>query len=83
MIELQHLSKSYGTGRRSAPVRALDQFSLKVPGGCLYGLLGPNGAGKTTALRILATLLAPDAGSVRVAGLDALINPRGVRRLLG
>jgi len=83
LIELQHLSKSYGTGRRSAPVQALDQFSLTVPGGCLYGLLGPNGAGKTTALRILATLLAPDAGSVRVAGLDALSNPRGVRRLLG
>ena len=83
MIELQHLSKSYGTGRRSAPVQALDQFSLTVPGGCLYGLLGPNGAGKTTALRILATLLAPDAGSVRVAGLDALSNPRAVRRLLG
>lgn len=83
MIELQHLSKRYGTGRSSAPVQALDQFSLSVPGGCLYGLLGPNGAGKTTALRILATLLAPDAGTVRVAGLDALSNPRAVRRQLG
>jgi ABC-2 type transport system ATP-binding protein len=83
LIELQHLSKSYGNGRRSAPVQALDHFSLTVPAGCLYGLLGPNGAGKTTALRILATLLAPDAGCVRVAGLDALTNPRAVRRLLG
>ena len=83
LIELQHLSKSYGNGRRSAPVQALDHFSLTVPASCLYGLLGPNGAGKTTALRILATLLAPDAGSVRVAGLDALTNPRAVRRLLG
>lgn len=83
LIELQRLSKSYGNGRRSAPVQALDHFSLTVPAGCLYGLLGPNGAGKTTALRILATLLAPDAGSVRVAGLDALTNPRAVRRLLG
>ena len=83
LIELQHLSKSYGNGRRSAPVQALDHLSLTVPASCLYGLLGPNGAGKTTALRILATLLAPDAGSVRVAGLDALTNPRAVRRLLG
>ena len=83
MIELEHLSKQYGTGRRSAPVRALDDFSLLIPDGSLYGLLGPNGAGKTTALRILCTLLAPDSGSVRVAGLDALRDPRGVRRLLG
>jgi ABC-2 type transport system ATP-binding protein len=56
---------------------------LQVPAGSLYGLLGPNGAGKTTALRILCTLLAPDSGSVRVAGLDGLADPRGVRRLLG
>jgi ABC-2 type transport system ATP-binding protein len=82
LIELQHLSKRYG-GRKSQPVQALDDLSLSVPAGCLYGLLGPNGAGKTTALRILCTLLAPDAGSVRVAGLDALSDPRGVRRLLG
>jgi ABC-2 type transport system ATP-binding protein len=82
LIELQHLSKRYG-GRKSQPVQALDDLSLSIPAGCLYGLLGPNGAGKTTALRILCTLLAPDAGSVRVAGLDALDDPRGVRRLLG
>ena len=82
MIELQHLSKRYGGGR-SAPIQALDALNLTVPAGCLYGLLGPNGAGKTTALRILATLLAPDSGSVRVAGLDALAEPRKVRRLLG
>lgn len=82
MIELQHLSKRYGRGN-SQPVQALDDLSLSVPSGCLYGLLGPNGAGKTTALRILCTLLSPDSGSVRVAGLDALADPRGVRRLLG
>ena len=82
MIELQHLSKRYGGGK-GQPVQALDDLSLTVPAGCLYGLLGPNGAGKTTALRILCTLLAPDSGSVRVAGLDALADPRGVRRLLG
>ncbi|MEB3200438.1 MAG: ABC transporter ATP-binding protein [Synechococcaceae cyanobacterium] len=82
MIELQHLGKRYGGGRSPA-VQALDDLSLSVPAGCLYGLLGPNGAGKTTTLRILATLLAPDCGSVRVGGLDALAEPRQVRRLLG
>jgi ABC-2 type transport system ATP-binding protein len=82
LIELEHLSKRFG-GRKVAPVQALDDLSLQVPAGSLYGLLGPNGAGKTTALRILCTLLAPDAGQVRVAGVDALAEPRTVRRLLG
>jgi ABC-2 type transport system ATP-binding protein len=83
LIELQHLSKRYGGGRKAQPVHALDDLCLSVPAGCLYGLLGPNGAGKTTALRILCTLLAPDGGSVQVAGIDALAQPRAVRRLLG
>ena len=77
MIELRQLSKTYGA------VSALSNLDLSVPEGCLYGLLGPNGAGKTTTLRILATLLAPDRGSVQVDGVDALKHPREVRRLLG
>jgi ABC-2 type transport system ATP-binding protein len=77
LIELHNLSKRYGS------VEALRGLSLKVPQGTLFGLLGPNGAGKTTTLRILATLLAPDAGTVRVGGLDALAEPRAVRELLG
>ena len=77
MIELRQLSKAYGA------VTALSNLDLSVPEGCLYGLLGPNGAGKTTTLRILATLLAPDRGSVHVDGVDALKHPREVRRLLG
>ena len=71
LIVLDHLEKSYGT------IPALRDLSLQVPEGCLYGLLGPNGAGKTTTLRILATLLAPDLGDVRIAGLDALKRPTG------
>lgn len=82
MIELRQLNKSY-TAAKGVSVPALNDLSLQVPAGSLYGLLGPNGAGKTTALRILCTLLAPDSGTVRVAGLDALADPRGVRRLLG
>ena len=77
LLELDQLEKSYGT------VSALSGLSLSVPSGCLYGLLGPNGAGKTTALRILATLLAPDRGRVMVAGVDALQDPRTVRQLMG
>ena len=82
-IELQHLNKRYGVGRKSEPVVALDDLCLSVPEGSLFGLLGPNGAGKTTTLRILCTLLSPDSGSVRVGGRDALADPRGVRSLLG
>ena len=82
MIELHQLSKRY-TAAKGVSVPALNDLSLQVPAGSLYGLLGPNGAGKTTALRILCTLLAPDSGTVRVAGLDGLADPRGVRRLLG
>jgi len=74
VIELHDVSKRYGRGDRA--VVALKGLNLSVPRGCLFGLLGPNGAGKTTSLRILATLLAPDRGSVRVAGLDALADHR-------
>ena len=77
LLELAHLQKTYGS------VKALQDLSLDVPEGCLYGLLGPNGAGKTTTFRILATLLAPDAGTVHVAGIDALQDPRAVRCLMG
>jgi ABC-2 type transport system ATP-binding protein len=77
VIRLEHLSKRFGM------VQALQDLSLEVPRGSLYGLLGPNGAGKTTALRILCTLLAPDAGTVTIAGVDALAQPREARQLLG
>ena len=77
LIELRQLSKAYGD------VSALAGLNLDVPEACLYGLLGPNGAGKTTTLRILATLLAPDSGQVHIDGVDALKDPRSVRRRLG
>ena len=77
LIELRKISKAYGS------VTALRELDLTVPEGFLYGLLGPNGAGKTTAMRILATLLGPDSGSVLVDGVDALAQPREVRQLMG
>ena len=65
------------------PTLALDGVSFAVPPGTVLGLLGPNGAGKTTAVRVLATLLRPDSGRARVAGLDVLSEPGQVRRRIG
>lgn len=64
-------------------LRALDGLDLAVPEGSILGLLGPNGAGKTTAVRILTTLLTPDAGECTVAGVDVRRNPGDVRAKLG
>ncbi|MDP3892433.1 ABC transporter ATP-binding protein, partial [Nocardioides sp.] len=77
MIRATGLEKRFGT------VRALDGLDLTVPEGTVLGLLGPNGAGKTTAVRILTTLLRPDAGSAEVAGVDVLADPQEVRRRIG
>jgi ABC-2 type transport system ATP-binding protein len=64
-------------------VRALDGVDLRVPAGTVLGLLGPNGAGKTTAVRILTTLLPPDSGSARVAGLDVSRQAPQLRARIG
>ena len=76
-IAVEGLEKSYGT------VRALCGVDFAAPTGSILGLLGPNGAGKTTAVRILATLLEPDAGSVRVAGLDVVRDAHALRTKIG
>ena len=64
-------------------VKALDGLDLRVPQGTVLGVLGPNGAGKTTAVRILTTLLKPDAGRAQVAGIDVAEDPAGVRGKIG
>ena len=61
---------------------AVDGLNLNVRSGEFYALLGPNGAGKTTTLRMIAGLLRPDTGSIRVAGIDALADPVAVKRLM-
>ncbi len=61
---------------------AVDGLNLNVRSGEFYALLGPNGAGKTTTLRMIAGLLRPDAGSIRVAGIDALADPIAAKRLM-
>jgi ABC-2 type transport system ATP-binding protein len=76
-IEAQGLRKSY------RDVEALCGIDLSAPAGSVLGLLGPNGAGKTTAVRILTTLLPPDGGSARVAGLDVVADAEALRAKIG
>jgi ABC-2 type transport system ATP-binding protein len=76
-IETEGLQRSFGK------VRALCGVDLSAPAGSVLGLLGPNGAGKTTAVRILTTLLKPDDGSARVAGLDVVKDAARLRSQIG
>ncbi len=76
-ISVSGLTKSFGD------VRALDGIDFAVAPGTVLGLLGPNGAGKTTAVRVLTTLLKPDAGEVRVAGLDVVDDATELRSRIG
>jgi len=75
--------RASGLVKRYRNVVALAGLDLTVGQGRVLGLLGPNGAGKTTAVRILTTLLSPDAGTVEIAGIDAARDPDGVRARIG
>lgn len=77
MLAIKNLKKTYPSG-----VQALKGLSLDVSPG-MFGLLGPNGAGKTTLMKIVATLLEPDSGSVELNGLDLLARKSEVRQVLG
>jgi ABC-2 type transport system ATP-binding protein len=72
-----------GLVKRFGSVVALDGVDLEVEAGSVLGLLGPNGAGKTTAVRILASVLKPDAGQARVLGLDVVRQADDVRAVIG
>jgi ABC-2 type transport system ATP-binding protein len=77
MIELSALTKRYG------PFTAVNNVSLTVPRGELFGFLGPNGAGKTTTLRIIAGILRPTTGHVRIGGVDVVTSPTAAKARLG
>lgn len=77
VLTLRGITKAFGD------TRAVDGIDLTVPAGTFYGLVGPNGAGKTTTLSLIAGLLRPDKGSIRVAGVDAASDPTGAKRLMG
>ncbi|MBD2085460.1 ATP-binding cassette domain-containing protein [Trichocoleus sp. ST-U3] len=76
-VLIEKLQKRYGS------VEAVKNVSFQVEPGEIFGLLGPNGAGKTTTLRVLCTLITPDAGKIEVSGISVLDNPRGARQRLG
>jgi ABC-2 type transport system ATP-binding protein len=76
-IAIDHLVKRYG------PLTAVDSLSLSVEPGEFFGLLGPNGAGKTTTISAICGLIRPDAGAIRIMGLDVAADYRQARRLVG
>jgi oleandomycin transport system ATP-binding protein len=80
---MSHAVEAEGLHKRFGETRALDGVSLVARTGTVLGVLGPNGAGKTTAVRILATLTKPDAGTARVGGHDVVSEAHMVRQLIG
>ncbi len=80
---MTEMIQTSGLVKRFGKVTALAGLDLSVPQGTILGLLGPNGAGKTTAVRILTTLLEPDGGTARVAGIDVMAEPDKVRERIG
>src|SRR5688500_9127850 len=77
MIELTTLTKRYGS------FTAVDALTLTVPRGELFGFLGPNGAGKTTSLRMIAGILRPSSGTIRIGGIDVVADPVAAKSRLG
>jgi ABC-2 type transport system ATP-binding protein len=77
MIQLSALTKQFGK------FTAVDAIDLRVPPGELFGFVGPNGAGKTTTLRMIAGILRPTAGTVKIAGIDIAADPIGAKSKLG
>ena len=77
MLVIDHLRKEYG------PLTAVQDLSLQLEPGDIFGFIGPNGAGKTTTIRMLATLLAPTSGTAYVDGVDITKEPEAVRSLIG
>jgi ABC-2 type transport system ATP-binding protein len=77
MIELKGITKKYGD------FRAVDNLSLKVDRGEIFGFLGPNGAGKTTTIKMIAGVLEPSAGSITIGGIEMLKQPEAAKRKIG
>ncbi|MDH3277524.1 MAG: ABC transporter ATP-binding protein [Nitrosopumilus sp.] len=76
-IKVDSLSKSYGS------IKAVDEITMSVKSGKVFGFLGPNGAGKSTTIKLLTTLIHPSEGSLTILGIDAIKNPLKVRHKIG
>ena len=76
-IDVNHLSKSYGL------INAVNDLTLSVKEGQVFGFLGPNGAGKSTTIKLLTTLIKPSSGSLSIFGIDAISNPLKIRDKIG
>ena len=76
-IKVESLSKSYGS------VKAVNDITMSVKSGQVFGFLGPNGAGKSTTIKLLTTLIQPSGGSLTILGIDAIKNPLKVRHKIG
>jgi ABC-2 type transport system ATP-binding protein len=76
-VETQELTRTFAT------ITAVQNLTLSIPTGAVFGLLGPNGAGKTTTIRMLTTMLKPSGGTARVAGFDVVRQPRKIRKAIG
>jgi ABC-2 type transport system ATP-binding protein len=77
LISIENVTKFYGD------LKAVDSLNLEIRDGEIFGFIGPNGAGKTTTLRMLATLLRPTSGQIRISGIDPEEHPEEVRRIIG
>ena len=77
MLYINNLTKNYGT------FRAVNQLTLHIPEGDLFGFVGPNGAGKTTTIRIVCGLLKASGGSVRIGNTSAAVGSKEMKRLIG
>ncbi len=77
MLQIDHLYKNYGK------FRAVNDLTLHIPQGDLFGFVGPNGAGKTTTMRIVCGLMLPSAGSITINGMDALAHPKEMKKQIG
>lgn len=78
MIEISNVTKTYG-GR----IKAVDNITFTVEPGCIYGFLGPNGAGKTTTIKLIAGIIRPDSGTIRVCGHDTARESLAAKKSIG
>jgi ABC-2 type transport system ATP-binding protein len=81
-VESRNVSRLFNTGRNNGVLKALDDVSIGIRKGELFGLLGPNGAGKTTLIKIFSTLLLPTSGSAYVGGYDVVKEANSVRKII-